>query len=256
MRDLCERAARAAVDVIRRGAPREVRHKGALDLVTEVDLAAEEAVRALLERETPRIPVLGEEGAGPDAPLPATCWIVDPLDGTTNFVHGFPAYNASVALRLDGRVIAGCVHDAVRDRCCSAERGRGATCDGVPIAVSRRASLDQALLVTGFAYDRRERADFYLSFFRAFMIRCQGIRCAGSAALDLCWLAEGRVDGFWEFGLKPWDVAAGALLVEEAGGTATNLDGTALDLRGARIVASNGRIHPAMLAVLAAVGST
>jgi myo-inositol-1(or 4)-monophosphatase len=253
VRELCERAARAAVAVIRDRAPREVRHKGAIDLVTDVDLASEEVLRTLLAQQTPDIPVIGEEGSGPSAPLPDTCWIVDPLDGTTNFVHGYPAYSVSIALRLDGRIAAACVHDAVRDRACSAERGRGAFSAGVPLRVSSRATLDEALLATGFAYDRRERADFYLSYFRAFMVRTQGIRRAGSAALDLCWLAEGRVDGFWEFGLKPWDIAAGALLVEEAQGIVSDLDGAALDLRGARILASNGHLHREMLAVLAAV---
>lgn len=250
MRDLAERAARAGGRVIRdaQGA-REVHHKGPIDLVTEVDLAAEAAIRAVLEQGTPGVPILAEEGGG--AAGAATRWIVDPLDGTTNFVHGFPSYAVSVALEVDGVLAAGCIYDPIHDAAYTAARGEGAWCEGRRLRVSQTATLDAALLITGFAYDRRERADFYLRFVRAFLIRSQGLRRAGSAAMDLCHLAAGRADGYWEFGLSPWDVAAGALLVEEAGGRVSDVLLGPLDLARPRLLASNGRIHENMSEIIA-----
>ncbi len=252
MRALAQRAARVAGEIIRGSQVRGLRHKGAVDLVTEVDLACEHAIRELLQRETPDIPVVGEELSA-HAALPATCWIVDPLDGTTNFVHGFPSYCVSVALRAEGRLEAGCVYDVVRAVSYSAQLGRGATADGQRLAVSTCVDLNDALLASGFPYDRRERAEFYLAYFQAFMERAQGLRRAGAAALDLAWVAEGRLDGFWEFGLQPWDIAAGALLIHEAGGRSSDLEGGALELSGRRILASNGHIHDAMAEVIARV---
>lgn len=248
--DIARRAAQLAGGIIRNSGGHTVTHKGAVDLVTEVDLACERAIVELLGRETPAIAVVGEEGADGDAPLPADCWIVDPLDGTTNFVHGYPSYGVSVALQLEGRVQAACVYDAVRDQTFCARRGHGADRDGQPLRVSTTPSLDTSLLGSGFPYDRRERAAFYLAYFQAFMERCQGVRRAGAAAIDLAWVAEGRLDGFWEFNLQPWDIAAGALLVEEAGGRVTGMDDRPIDLRGARILASNGLVHDAMLEVI------
>jgi len=255
VRALAERAARVAGEIIRRSEVRAARHKGAVDLVTEVDVACERAVRALLAAETPDLPVVGEE-LSDDGAIPMSCWIVDPLDGTTNFVHRYPSYGVSVALRLDGELHAGCVYDAVRDICYTAQRGGGAHCDGRPMRVSDCAGLDRALVGTGFPYDRRERAAFYLRHVQAFMERCQGIRRAGAAALDLAWLADGRLDGFWEFGLQPWDIAAGALLIQEAGGVVTDLDGGPVELSGRRILASNGHIHGEMMELLAPSSST
>lgn len=250
MRALAERAARAAGRIIRdaRGA-REVRHKGPIDLVTEVDLAAEAAIREVLEAATPGVPILAEEGGG--AREASTRWIVDPLDGTTNFVHGFPSYAVSVALEVDGEIRAGCIYDPIADAAYTAARGEGATCDGRPLKVSETSALDRALLLTGFAYDRRERADFYLAFVRAFLQRSQGIRRAGAAAMDLCHIAAGRADGYWEFGLNAWDVAAGALLVEEAGGRVTDMLLGTLDLGRPRLLATNGHIHEKMSEIIA-----
>lgn len=245
---VAEAAARAAGAIIRARAPERVQHKGAVDLVTEVDLAAEDAIRALLSRETPDIPILAEEGGG--AREASTRWIVDPLDGTTNFVHGFPSYAVSIALELDGVLEAGCVFDAVAGQAYVAARGRGARCEGRPIRVSGTATLDEALLATGFAYDRRQRAAWYLSFVKVFLERSQGIRRAGSAAMDLVHVATGRLDGYWEFGLSPWDVAAGALLVTEAGGCATDVARGPLSLHTPRILATNGRIHDEMAALI------
>lgn len=245
---IAEAAARAAGAIIRDRGPEQVHHKGAVDLVTEVDLAAEAAIRAHLSAATPGVPILAEEGGG--AREAHTRWIVDPLDGTTNFVHGFPSYAVSIALELDGVLSAGCVFDAVNGRAYVAARGLGATCEGAPIRVSQTAVLDRGLLATGFAYDRRQRAAFYLRFVGAFLERSQGIRRAGSAAMDLCHVAAGRIDGYWEFGLSPWDVAAGALLVQEAGGRVTDVALGPLQLDAPRILATNGRIHDEMAAVI------
>lgn len=245
---VAERAARAAGAIIQARAPSVVRHKGTVDLVTEVDLAAEEAIRTILEADTPGTPILAEESGG--ARDASTRWIVDPLDGTTNFVHGFPSYGVSIALQLDGALSVGCVYDAVRGQAYVAAAGQGATCEGQPIHVSTTEHLDDALLLTGFAYDRRQRADFYVRFVKAFLECSQGIRRAGSAAIDLCHIAAGRADGYWEFGLSPWDVAAGALLVQEAGGVVTDVALTPLGVDRPRILASNGRVHIAMAQVI------
>ena len=249
-RSVAEAAARAGGAVVRAAldGPAQVRNKGAVDLVTEVDLASEAAILRLLQDRMPGVPVLAEEGGG--ASTGATRWVVDPLDGTTNFVHGFPSFGVSVALQHEGQVVAGCVYDPVRDQAYSAGRGLGATCEGRPLRVSATHSLDRALLLTGFAYDRRERADFYLRFVKAFLEQSQGLRRAGSAAIDLCHVAAGRADGFWEFGLNVWDVAAGVLLVEEAGGQVTDMLGGPLDLDKPRLLATNGGVHGAMGAVL------
>ena len=225
-----------------------VKHKGTVDLVTQVDLACEEAIRALLQARTPGIPILAEEGGGPwDA---TTRWIVDPLDGTTNFVHGYPSYAVAVALEVDGQLEASCIYDPIHDRTYSAHRGGGAHCDGAVMSVSKAPTLIESLLITGFPYDRRERADYYLGFLKAFMTRCQGLRRMGAASMDFVALAAGRADGYWEIGLSPWDVAAGALLVQEAGGRVTDLDGGALGLGSRRMLASNGLIHEEMCEVL------
>ncbi len=254
--DIGIEAAEAAAGLIARAAsgPERVDHKGAVDLVTEVDLAAEEAIRALLAARTPGIPVLAEEGGGADGAT--TRWIVDPLDGTTNFVHGTPHYAVSIALELEGQVVVGCVHDVPRGEVYAAHRGGGATLDGRPICVGGRSELGEALLATGFPYDRQQRAAHYLHMVQAFMERGQGIRRFGSAALDLCFVASGRFDGFWELGLAPWDVAAGALLVEEAGGVVTDLSGGPLDLAAPRPLAANPRIHDQMGVVLASLLSS
>lgn len=242
------RAALAAGAVVRQGLSRRPSFKNPIDLVTQVDLASEAVIRAVLGVATPEIPVLGEEQGGPwEAP---TRWIVDPLDGTTNFVHDFPFYCVSIALQVDGRLELGVIYDPVHERLYEAVRGEGATRDGQRIRVSSQGELGQALLVSGFAYDRRERADFYLRYVRAFLERAQGFRRTGSAALDLCHVASGQLDGYWEFGLKPWDVAAGALLVQEAGGRVSDMDLGPLTLESPRILATNGLLHGPMAQVL------
>ncbi len=256
---LAEAAARASGAIMRRAhqdmARRQVRRKGAVDLVTETDLACERAICELLRRETPGVPILGEEGQGGLAAPAPTCWIVDPLDGTTNFVHGFPAFGVSVAYQEGGRVLAGCIYDPLRDECYTAQQGGGARCNGQRLRVSATPGLGEALLITGFGYDRQQRAAWYLSYVEAFLRRCQGLRRVGAAALDLAHLAAGQADGFWEYGLKAWDVAAGALLVREAGGRVTGTEGQVLDLQEGRILATNGRLHQPMLEVLAEVNA-
>ncbi len=247
-------AAHAGGAVIRRaldehGGARRVEFKGPIDLVTEVDLASESAIRELLARRSPGVPVLAEESGG--EAHQGTRWLVDPLDGTTNFAHGFTAFAVSVGLQQDGQIVAGCIYDPVADVTYCAARGGGAFADEARLRVSQTSALSGALLLTGFPYDRRERAAFYLAPFTAFLLRAQGIRRCGAAALDFVRVATGQADGFWEFGLSPWDVAAGALLVEEAGGRVTDMAGGALDIDRPRVLASNGRVHREMADVLA-----
>ncbi len=228
----------------------ELKASNPIDLVTEADREAEGAISAILRRRFPTHSILAEEGSAETRPAPHR-WIVDPLDGTTNFAHSYPQFSVSIAYEQHGRVLFAVVYDALKKEMFSAARGKGARLNGKPIRVSRTAAISSSLLGTGFPYDRRLRPRFYLTFWEAFLLRCQGIRRTGSAALDLANVACGRIDGFWEFGLKPWDVAAGALLVREAGGRVTNMDGSPLDLAGGKIVASNGRFHRQMLGTIA-----
>ena len=239
-------AARAAgrVHLQRLNRIKVVRKSNAIDLVTEADHESERAVIRTLGRAFPGHAILAEE-SGANARQSEHRWIIDPLDGTTNFAHGFPQFCVSIAYERRGRVELAVVLDTLKRELFVAARGRGARLNAKPIRVSATPSLDGALLATGFAYDRRERRNFYLTFWEAFMMRTQGVRRTGSAALDLCYVACGRVDAFWEFGLRPWDVAAGALIVTEAGGRATNLDGSTLNLEARNILASNGKLHRA-----------
>jgi myo-inositol-1(or 4)-monophosphatase len=242
-----EAAQEAAGIIAAARAPRQIDKKGVVDLVTEVDRAAEEAIIGVLKERSPEIPVLAEEGGGELES--STRWIVDPLDGTTNFVHGFPCYGPSIALQLEGDIVAACTIDVARQECFWAARGSGAWCNGEPIRVSDVRSLASALLLTGFPYDRRERTDFYLRFVRAFLQGGQGLRRDGAAAVDFAHIAAGRADGFWEFGLQPWDVAAGTLLVTEAGGRISGLRGGRLYLNRPKVIASNGWIHDEMMQI-------
>jgi myo-inositol-1(or 4)-monophosphatase len=221
-----------------------------IDLVTEADHEAEAAVLGILQRAFPAHAMLAEE-SGATVQTSEHRWIIDPLDGTTNFAHGYPQFCVSIAYERRGRVQLAIILDALKKECFVARRGKGARLNGHPIQVSGTDTLGAALLSTGFPYDRRARRRFYLSFWEAFMMRVQGVRRTGSAALDLAYVACGRTDGFWEFGLKPWDVAAGALVVEEAGGRVTNMDDTPVDLSRGQIVASNRSLHQAMLETIA-----
>ncbi|HUJ80177.1 MAG TPA: inositol monophosphatase family protein [Nitrospiria bacterium] len=238
-----------------RGRELAVTYKGAVNIVTEADRQAERLIAGMIGKHYPGHIVVGEEGSGTTAPLPAPTvrvpvWFVDPLDGTTNFAHGFPFYCVSIGVEVEGRMMVGVVYDPVRKELFSAIRGRGAFCNGRRLGVSTTEKLDQSLLVTGFAYNIRTSRRTNLGHFSHFSLRCRGVRRTGSAALDLCYVAGGRFDGFWEMNLWPWDTAAGSLIVEEAGGRMSGFEGRPYDLRVPELVASNGRIHEEMLAVL------
>ncbi len=246
-------AAKAAGDLIRDNwrRPGEVRSKSnAIDLVTSVDHRSEELIVDTLQRQFPDHSILAEEMTARTGPQSQHRWIIDPLDGTTNFVHSYPQCSVSIALERDGRIVLGLVYDPLRNETFHALEHEGAFLNGSRITISQVAKLDKALLATGFPYDRKEKGDFYLDFFKSFMLSCQGIRRAGSAALDLCYVACGRVDGFWEFKLRAWDTAAGSLIVREAGGTVTDFAGKEFSIWGEQTLASNRRIHPEMLAVI------
>ena len=231
--------------------PMRVFHKGDVDLVTEVDFQCEQAVMEILCQHTPDIEVLAEEtGGAEDA---TTRWVVDPLDGTTNFVHNFPMYCVSIALEVDGQSVVGVVLDPIRQRTYHAIRGQGAHCGEQPLRVSRCDDISRALIGTGFPYDRREEAHFYLAYVEAVMRNAQGIRRAGAAAMDLVMVASGVLDGFWEFNLSAWDVAAGRLLVEEAGGRCTSHGGHEMNMLHPSPLATNGLIHEAMISLLGSV---
>jgi myo-inositol-1(or 4)-monophosphatase len=229
------------------------RKSNAIDLVTEADHESEAVVIDVLRRAFPDHTILAEEGGGSSEAASEHRWIIDPLDGTTNFAHTFPQFCVSIAYERRGRIQLGVIFDALKKELFVARRGAGASLNRKPIRVSGVRTLDMALLATGFPYDRRERRRFYLCFWEAFMLRTHGVRRTGSAALDLAWVACGRVDAFWEFGLKPWDVAAGSLLVEEAGGRVSNMDGARLDISAAQIIASNSKLHRQMVETLAAI---
>jgi myo-inositol-1(or 4)-monophosphatase len=244
--------ARAAGDLLRREllGPRRIAYKGSpTNLVTEMDARAEALIVDGLLAAFPDDAILAEE-RGARAGRSDRRWIVDPLDGTTNYAHGLPVYGVSIALEIGGRVELGVVYDPSHAELYVAERGRGAVCNDAPLAVSRTETLDASLLTTGFPYDIRVNPDNNLREYAVFATRCRAVRRFGSAVIDLAWVACGRYDGFWELRLGPWDVAAGGLLVEEAGGRLTSITGGPIDLRAPTLLASNGRIHEAMLAIL------
>ena len=235
------------------GAGFAVRKKGVIDLVTDVDLAIERECRELIAERYPDHDVLGEELGPPDTERPSArhCWILDPIDGTTNFAHGLPIFCASLALEIDGVVTLGAVFDPTRDELFTAERGVGAWLNGERLSVSTNDRLVDSLLVTGFPYTVHEQADEMLGLFGAFISASRAVRRLGSAALDVCYVAAGRMEGFWERGLGAWDIAAAALIVEEAGGRVSDLDGGPFVLRTGRLLASNGHVHDEMLATIA-----
>jgi myo-inositol-1(or 4)-monophosphatase len=227
-------------------------HKGRIDLVTEYDKRSEARLLALIAARFPGHGVLAEEsGAHAAEPASRVRWVVDPLDGTTNFAHNYPFFCVSVGVEVDGEVAAGAVFDPVRDDLFAAALGGGATLNGRPIRASGCARLEDALLVTGFPYDVREHPGRHIPLFQDFLVRAQGVRRDGSAALNLCYLAMGRFDGFWEGHLSAWDVAAGSLIVREAGGVLTDFAGRPFRIDGRRICAAGPALHPQLLEVLA-----
>jgi myo-inositol-1(or 4)-monophosphatase len=228
----------------------DIRKKGPIDLVTEVDLAVERMIRALIAERHPDHDVLAEEFGGPDAARSRCCWIVDPLDGTTNYAHGLPLFCCTVALEVDGVLEVGAIYDPTRDELFTAQRGKGAFLNGRRLQVSQTSRLIDALLVTGFPYTVQATMRELVGLFAAFLNVSRAVRRLGSAALDIAYVAAGRMDGFWEQGLNAWDIAAGVLLVQEAGGRVTALDGGPFVLRTGRILASNGLIHEDMRQVV------
>ena len=232
----------------------QIDKKGTIDLVTEVDVAVERMFRGLIAERFPDHQVLAEEMGGAAAVPAGPCWVFDPIDGTTNYAHGLPIFCASLALEIDGVPEVAAVYDPNRQELFTAERGGGAFLNGVPLRVSSAERLVDALLVTGFPYDVHSRVNEVVGLFGAFVGQARAVRRLGSAAIDLCWVAAGRMDGFWEADLKPWDVAGGALVVAEAGGRVTGTDGALFTSRGGHVLASNGRIHDAMLDVIRTFG--
>ena len=245
------RAARAAgrIHLKRLSRINIVRKSNSIDLVTEADRESEAAIIDVIHRAFPTHAVLAEE-SGASTHKSDHLWIIDPLDGTTNFAHGFPQFCVSIAYQHRGHTQFGVIYDALKKESFTARLGRGAKLNGKPIHVSTTDSLSASLLATGFPYDRRERRRYYLCFWEAMMMHCQGVRRTGAAALDMAYVACSRTDGFWEFGLKAWDVAAGALIVEEAGGRVSNMDGSRLEIHGGKLLATNRRLHPQMITVL------
>jgi myo-inositol-1(or 4)-monophosphatase len=228
----------------------QIDKKGAIDLVTEVDVAVERMFRDLIAARFPEHQVLAEEMGGAETVPPGPCWVFDPIDGTTNYAHGLPIFCASLALEVDGVPEIAAVYDPNRRELFTAERGGGAFLNGRRIQISSAAQLVDAMLVTGFPYDVHTRIDEIVGLFGGFVAEARAVRRLGSAAIDLCWVAAGRMDGFWESDLHPWDIAGGALIVAEAGGTVTSLDGSPFTSRGGQVLASNGHIHGQMLQVI------
>jgi myo-inositol-1(or 4)-monophosphatase len=240
------------IQLARQASGFRVSKKGAIDLVTEVDVECERMCRAVIAERFPDHDVLAEEfGAGSSTGPPSRWrWVFDPLDGTTNYAHGLPIYCASLGLEIDGRTEVGAVYDPSRRELFTAMRGGGAQLNGQALAVSETSALIDALIVTGFPYDVHQTAGDLVALFGAFLSRARAVRRLGSAALDLCYVGAGRFDAFWEQHLKPWDVSAGALIAEEAGGRVTGMDGSPFDAAAAHLVASNGRVHEEMLSVI------
>jgi myo-inositol-1(or 4)-monophosphatase len=228
---------------------KKVELKGEINLVTEVDRICEKRIIEIIKETFPEHNILTEETPMPEGSSPYR-WIIDPLDGTTNYAHGYPFFCTSIALELEGKIILGAIYDPLLDELFTAQQGQGAFLNGKRISVSTTKRLTEALLCTGFPYDLRESPVNNLDHFNHFIMEARAVRRDGSAALDLCYVAAGRFDGFWELKLNPWDVAAGKLLVEEAGGVVTDFGGSPLNIYGQETLASNGRIHEEMARVL------
>ncbi len=231
------------------GGSYEIRKKSEKDLVTAADTASESVIRRTIAGTFPQHSILAEE-SGLHTGRSDCTWIVDPLDGTTNFAHQLGVFCISIAFAYKGAIVAGVVLNPVSGELFTAAAHRGAQLNGQPIRVSATAHISESLLATGFPYDKVAHMDILMARFRAFLGACQGMRRMGSAALDLCFLACGRFDGYWEQNLKPWDTAAGMLIVNEAGGRVSDFSDQPFDIGKKEILASNGRIHEAMLAVL------
>jgi myo-inositol-1(or 4)-monophosphatase len=223
-----------------------VEYKGDVDLVTEADRASEKLIVAAIEKLFPDHAIVAEEGGGHESQS-GYRWYVDPLDGTTNFAHGFPIFAVSMGLERDGEMIAGVIYDPTRNELFAAEKGSGARCNGAPLQVSKIPRLEEALVATGFP-SRKRHANPNIHFYHQMNMRTHGVRRPGAAAIDLAYVASGRMDSFWEFHLHPWDVAAGKLLVAEAGGCVTETNGQPHRMDSSSVLASNGLLHQQMIA--------
>jgi myo-inositol-1(or 4)-monophosphatase len=237
------------VQLARFGTDLRVDKKGAIDLVTEIDLAIEREFRGMIADRFPGHVVLGEEfeSSGDRDATPLYCWVFDPVDGTTNYAHGLPIFCSSLGLEIDGVITVGAIYDPTRRELFTAERGHGAWLNGRPLRVSSADTLLDSLLVTGFHYGIQRDPEELVSLFREFITKARAVRRLGSAALDLCYVAAGRFDGYWESKIQPWDVSAGALIVTEAGGKVSTVDGQPFRSRAGSVLATNGRIHDLML---------
>ncbi|MCU0682066.1 MAG: inositol monophosphatase [Polyangiaceae bacterium] len=235
------------------GAVDRVDEKGAIDLVTQADRESEAAIKALIREHFPDHAIVAEESGAEGAGR--VRWVVDPLDGTTNFAHSFPVFSVSIAVEVDGRAVAaGVLNPFAKERFLAFE-GQGATLNGRRIRPSIARPLARSLVASGFPYDRRERADHYLAYWKAFLDRCHGVLRLGSAALDLCSVACGRLDAFWEERLQAWDTAAGAFIVTEAGGRVSTYEGGRFVPGGPNVLASNGLVHDECVALLGEVAA-
>jgi myo-inositol-1(or 4)-monophosphatase len=231
------------------GNVRDVQHKGAIDIVTEFDKRSEELIVSAIQRQYPDHAILAEE-SGRSKTISEYQWVIDPLDGTTNFANGIPIFSVTISLFRNDSPILGVTYDPLRKEMFSAESGCGATLNRQPIHVSTRAKLEHAVISTGFPYDLRTNTRNNLDQFVQFQLRTRAVRHLASAALDCAWTAMGRLDGYWEFGVQPWDVGAGWLIVQEAGGHVTSVQGDEYLLSDDSILVSNGLLHEQMLRVL------
>ena len=220
-----------------------------LNLVTETDKASEKLITDFIKKKYPSHGILAEEGSELNKSA-EFLWVIDPLDGTTNFAHGLPIFSVSIGLQKNGETIAGVVYDVIRDVLYSAEKNSGSFEDGKRINVNKNTNLGRSLLVTGFPYDIKENPDKAFERFIGFLKHARAIRRLGSAAIDFCYVANGVFDGFWEVSLHPWDICAGKLIVEEAGGLVTDFDGRPIDIFSKRILATNGLVYKKMVDVL------
>ncbi len=248
---IAEQACRRAGEIQLEGlkSARQISYKGSINLVTDVDHASERAIVEIIQGEYPDHDILAEEGTGKRKDSEYK-WVIDPLDGTTNYAHGYPLFCTSIALEYRGEIVLGAVYEPNRGEMFLAEKGGGAYLNGQKLAVSPTADLGQSLLVTGFSYNIRETKNNNIDHFANFLLSAQAIRRDGVAAADLCYVAAGRYDGFWELNLFPWDVAAGLLMILEAGGAVTDFKGEVFDIYKKEILANNGHLQEPMLAVL------
>jgi myo-inositol-1(or 4)-monophosphatase len=248
---LAKNTAKEAGLLLRRrwGRVHRVNYKGVANLVTEMDILAEKYIVAAIRRRFPQHNILAEEKTAPQT-VSSYRWVIDPLDGTTNYAHGLPIFSVSIALEKEKELLLGVVYDPLQDHLFWAEKGKGAFLNRKRIRVSSTPRLSQSLLATGFPYDLRSSPINNLDHFAHFVVRTHAVRRLGSAALDLCYVAAGWFDGYWEMKIGPWDLAAGSLIVREAGGKVTNFSGQPIHLDGRYVLATNGKIHRPMMKIL------